>query len=722
MEPREDQTDKKGKFANKLFDMNGLGADWHNHPVQYLPDSEEDINKELNDKLNADFAAGKWMSDADRAKHKLDAETAAKAKEQADYEKRIYGDHQPTDVTDYEHPEFGDNPPPGHDSHRGMVVPGYNYLGPGNGLNRGAPVNHNDALALEHDKGYDTMVKQGKNPYLTWSDHDQTFWDGLQNDGTAGYYLSDAFFSLKKQIAPMDPNAPGTSTDTDGAPPAKVPRPGTSTDASAGVSPTSSLGGGGSGGGGGQGDMPMENYAFWKGDDCFTVSTRQFNFRNTANANPYSVFQAKTSATPPVDMDFFVVNTDWNYIDFNAIEGHFPHKDLQRLYRTAGFSVGSVEIEMEHTMTLVHNNIGGSDIASAFGPAQLEWCLRGADQLPYCMAGEKHLWTTDTAVDIQYSPWKQVTFGPSEVMKYCYKTSENMAMPSTAPADQRPNKITYFVEHGKVNHLPVGGKTGYQWQLNTTTLDNYCLNAHIMDHIIPVGATNQAAANSARWNLQDKTRPRPWIVTASRPGDPNAFVPNSARCTSTGNSLFRTMGGNNNGTATNTVNSESTQTPYMAVWSTSQTNANGTGNDASYSNQPGGVQPTYTQWLRGARMFQWQPKHIKHKITSGTKSPILHGAPPPLMLFRQRPVPNGNLADSFLNLTTLVTVKCKVHWKTVNAFNHQQGWSGYNIAHIDNGGIAWEASGTDGETAIVLANPILPPNPNYCYGPVRSLF
>ena len=44
--------------------------------------------------------------------------------------------------------------PPVRQTKRGFVLPGYNYLGPGNSLNRGPPVNATDGIAQAHDHEY----------------------------------------------------------------------------------------------------------------------------------------------------------------------------------------------------------------------------------------------------------------------------------------------------------------------------------------------------------------------------------------------------------------------------------------------------------------------------------------------------------------------------------------------------------------------------------------
>lgn len=41
-----------------------------------------------------------------------------------------------------------------------FVVPGYKYLGPGNTLDRGSPVNEVDAIALQHDIEYNRAKNQ----------------------------------------------------------------------------------------------------------------------------------------------------------------------------------------------------------------------------------------------------------------------------------------------------------------------------------------------------------------------------------------------------------------------------------------------------------------------------------------------------------------------------------------------------------------------------------
>ena len=79
---------------------------------------------------------------------------------------------------------------------RGWTAPGYNYMGPGNPLDNGPPVNQNDYASMIHDRKYQKILDNKDNPYFKWSDADEqwlkdTTWSGF---GIAG----KAFFHAKK--------------------------------------------------------------------------------------------------------------------------------------------------------------------------------------------------------------------------------------------------------------------------------------------------------------------------------------------------------------------------------------------------------------------------------------------------------------------------------------------------------------------------------------------
>lgn len=59
---------------------------------------------------------------------------------------------------------------------KGWILPGSKYIGPGNDMDLGKPVDKDDAAAYEHDKEYDRYLKMGykkKDVYLGYSDADE---------------------------------------------------------------------------------------------------------------------------------------------------------------------------------------------------------------------------------------------------------------------------------------------------------------------------------------------------------------------------------------------------------------------------------------------------------------------------------------------------------------------------------------------------------------------
>nr|QDX47270.1 capsid [Rhinolophus pusillus adeno-associated virus BtAAV-CXC1] len=83
---------------------------------------------------------------------------------------------------------------------RGLVVPGYKYLGPFNGLDKGQPVNKADEVAREHDLEYNKLLEAGDNPYLKYNHADSEFQEKLQDDKSWGGNLGKAVFQAKKRV------------------------------------------------------------------------------------------------------------------------------------------------------------------------------------------------------------------------------------------------------------------------------------------------------------------------------------------------------------------------------------------------------------------------------------------------------------------------------------------------------------------------------------------
>lgn len=76
-------------------------------------------------------------------------------------------------------------------------LPGYKYIGPGNRLHKGKPVDSNDRVAEKHDWAYDRYVRAGKDPYWNYNNADdraQRDFDHTSYGGTLGR----SFFTFKR--------------------------------------------------------------------------------------------------------------------------------------------------------------------------------------------------------------------------------------------------------------------------------------------------------------------------------------------------------------------------------------------------------------------------------------------------------------------------------------------------------------------------------------------
>ncbi|AAC55049.1 capsid protein [Adeno-associated virus - 3] len=260
------------------------------------------------------------------------------------------------------------------DNRRGLVLPGYKYLGPGNGLDKGEPVNEADAAALEHDKAYDQQLKAGDNPYLKYNHADAEFQERLQEDTSFGGNLGRAVFQAKKRIleplglveeaaktapgkkgavdqSPQEPDSSsgvgksgkqparkrlnfGQTGDSEsvpdpqplGEPPAAPTSLGSNTMASGGGAPMADNNEGADGVGNSSGNWHCDSQ--WLGDRVITTSTRTWALP-TYNNHLYKQISSQSGASN--DNHYFGYSTPWGYFDFNRFHCHFSPRDWQRL-------------------------------------------------------------------------------------------------------------------------------------------------------------------------------------------------------------------------------------------------------------------------------------------------------------------------------------------------------------------------------------------------------
>lgn len=294
------------------------------------------------------------------------------------------------------------------DSSRGLVLPGYNYLGPFNGPDRGEPVNAADAAARKHDQAYQQQLDQGDNPYLRYNHADREFQEELAGDTSFGGNLGKATFQAKKRV--LEPF--GLVEEAAKTAPGGVKRPlEESPDSSSGIgkkgkqparkklefssssddyeetgagiepmdegSPAGSMSGGADGraapggaavdaaqGADGVGNASGNWHcnSTWSEGRVTTTSTRTWVLP-TYNDHLYKrVGSSKGSNT------YNGFSTPWGYFDFNRFHCHFSPRDWQRLInnhwgirprrmRVKIFNIQVKEVTTQNSTTTVANNL-----------------------------------------------------------------------------------------------------------------------------------------------------------------------------------------------------------------------------------------------------------------------------------------------------------------------------------------------------------------------------
>lgn len=327
-------------------------------------------------------------------------------------------------------------PKPGYqDNARGLVVPGYKYLGPFNGLDKGEPVNQADAAALEHDKAYDQLLQQGDNPYLNYNHADKEFQESLQGDSSLGGNAANAVFQAKKRLLEPfglvepspDKTAPGKKRPAEpqespdsssgigkkGNQPARkrlnfgqepAHQDGASAAGSAAAAPNQQPAGNmassemAAGGGGPVGDdsqgadgvgQSSGNWhcdSLWMGDRVVTKSTRTWSLP-TYNNHLYKQMQS----TGTGDGTYYGYSTPWGYFDFNRFHCHFSPRDWQRLInnhwgirpKKLNFKLFNIQVKEVTTTdgtTTIANNLTSTVQVFADQEYQLPYVLGNAHE------------------------------------------------------------------------------------------------------------------------------------------------------------------------------------------------------------------------------------------------------------------------------------------------------------------------------------------------------
>ena len=113
---------------------------------------------------------------------------------------------------------------------KGFVLPGSKYIGPGNEMKKGKPVDAADAAAYQHDVDYDNYMKAGhkaKDVYLGYSDADERLLKkadmttpnglaaGLGMLAKKGLHKITGSKRIRDSDKPLPPTTPPTTNSSD---------------------------------------------------------------------------------------------------------------------------------------------------------------------------------------------------------------------------------------------------------------------------------------------------------------------------------------------------------------------------------------------------------------------------------------------------------------------------------------------------------------------------
>ncbi|QHY93490.1 capsid [Adeno-associated virus Croatia cul1_12] len=320
-------------------------------------------------------------------------------------------------------------PKPGYqDQQRGLVVPGYKYLGPFNGLDKGEPVNKADEVAREHDLEYNKLLEQGDNPYLKYNHADKEFQEKLSDDTSWGGNLGKAVFQAKKRILepfglaeelggektapgkkrPRPPELPPSAPHSDdeeliARPAVRARLEGQNGAANAGpaAAPAADMastevasGGGGPMGDNNQGSDGVGSSSgnwhcdsIWMDGRVITKSTRTWSLP-TYNNHLYKQINSNAEVK---DEKYFGYSTPWGYFDFNRFHCHFSPRDWQRLINNHWgmrpkrlnfklFNIQVKEVTTNDGTTTIANNLTSTVQVFADTEYQLPYVLGNAHE------------------------------------------------------------------------------------------------------------------------------------------------------------------------------------------------------------------------------------------------------------------------------------------------------------------------------------------------------
>ena len=562
----------------------------------------------------------------------------------------------------------------------GMNPPNYKYFGPGNSLDRGDPYNDVDAVAREHDKGYDNELQQGGNPYIHYNVHDVVMSNKLKGTKDANLMsnFGRALLHGKKMIFPHEQ---GTDKMADDAvnhmndvekTPLKRPAPGAeAADPSRAKLPKMTEAGEESNTGGGPvGVVALPIHygdTTWHSGGFRTKSTREFLYQNKWNekALPYQIHKGTLQG----GADRYIIESDWHMVDWNRVQGHMTAGDWQRLVRTARRWRPKSYKVVYHSFSCIQKTKINDVNTYAIMP--LGTCLhakRPHGSLPYAMNGLKQ-----SASGGRWG-WSDVPTPGVVMFQYMYHSSFTTKSYIPAP--------TFMVEHGKVNQISSVDSIVDEGEFDATWVWNR-------------NKTNQHALSTG------------WDFLAYSDADATSLL--GAAMTGPAKQIVAPQ--NTSDISQVSTGGQSLTTPHNQMYGKIALHAQNDGNlnlqvkDTHTTLNVEGTETTHSDsmWVPGRlhddRVFLTE-KYMKGAIfevapSEGNKSFATHGnhlvkRAPAMHLFRCNPMkmPDG----SFLNTHCQLKCTVEIDWE-VDYSVHNKGWQGWQPINLANGG--WQYGQTE---------------------------
>lgn len=395
----------------------------------------------------------------------------------------------------------------------GLTAPGYNYLGPGNSLDNGEPVNTLDAAAKKHDHGYDAKLKSGdNNPYVHFNDADVEMMSDINKHIDSmplkERLLANAVngvWALKKNVMPHDihpanketnePTSSETVVSDHEMAEASNKRGIDEVSMDAGEGPSSKqarTGGAAAGndmGGGVMGTKVPPTYwgCSWKGK---TVSTSRYDRIQFSNEVPGTVLPYKVTDGGG---GTYKILSDWKMLDYNRMWAHFPPKDLQYLYRNcARWRPVGIKVTYHSMQCTQETEIGGTKSTQLVPLGLCQVAVRRFGEIPYRMNGKKLAKDGTGKYDYPYH-----SEGLTQLQNYMY-VQKNPTGVLTA------GELTFLVEHGKIEYMGSTDNFTVATKLDAEWVYNYENWGHVTD--IGIDVSNEVAAGDIDFCFANRAR------------------------------------------------------------------------------------------------------------------------------------------------------------------------------------------------------------------------